>query len=168
MARLAGFRRRPIEEHGLLSDRAGCLVAISAPHRLVRTLERKSGLRFVIEERGLPLVGVVAINTTRILPFPRELSCMRVLMATLTLLGGRLEDNVLHRHFQVGRLVALDALDLLMRSVNREFDGRVIERTQDFPRLRGVAFLAAHLGLVRIGVTGIAGLGTEVKLARRV
>ncbi len=136
MAHVAGFRRRPIEEHGLLSDRAGRLVAISAPHRLVRTLERESGLRFVIEERGLPLVGVVAVNTTRILPLPRELSCMRVLMATLTLLGGRLEDNVFHRQFQVGRLVALDARGRAMCSRQHKIRRRMIEARRVGPSLR--------------------------------
>jgi hypothetical protein len=65
-----------------------------------------------------------------------------------------------------GRLVALDAFHDLMGAVDPEPGYGVLERTRFFPLPGGVAGLTGDFGLVRIGVTCVAGSESEVILAR--
>ena len=76
-------------------------------------------------------------------------------------LGGGFRE--LRRHLsnsatsRFGRLVALNAFHVQMGALDLEFGCRVLEGTHFFPLLGSVAGLTGQLGLVRIGVTCVAG-----------
>ena len=104
--------------------------------------------RPALELTGVSVLGVVAIEA----------------------LGGGLGE--LRRHLgrsaanRFGRLVALDAFHVEMGAVNLKLGFGVIEGADFFPLLGGVAALTGQFGLVWIGVTRVAGSGSEVILAR--
>lgn len=60
----AFFRRRPIEKNLFVLNSLEQSVTTFAAYVLVHTLQRQRGTA-VIEQRWLPLVGVVAIGTVR-------------------------------------------------------------------------------------------------------
>ena len=73
-------------------------------------------------------------------------------------------------HRELGRLrphVAIAALHFKVASVKLELSGRVIEGLHNFPLLRHVTALASEVRPVRIGMTSLARLGGEMKLAER-
>lgn len=83
-------------------------VAVAAGDIQVSALQREVRTRLVVEQRGLPARGVMAIFAAGIFGVADELSAVNILMATAALGGRDLEVDVLHGQFQVGRLMAVD------------------------------------------------------------
>ena len=130
----------------------------------------------MIEKRGLPLGGVVAIGAERDTLRSRELTAMNVGMAFLALRRGLGEVHVGELRFQVWRLVAVDATHGAMGDEESELRLGVIEAREVVPVLGGMAGFAAcrsavatqlfhalgELATVRVLVTGGAGKFLEV------
>ena len=93
MASCALFRCGLVEEHRLPVDELRQLVAVGAAHVLVRPPQRECRLLLMIEERGSPLHGVVAVDAARNLSLG-ELLAVDVFMAIFTLSRRRLEINI--------------------------------------------------------------------------
>ena len=58
------------------------------------------------------------------------------------------------------------ATHILVGAIDKEFGRGVIERTHYFPLQRRVAAFAGKFRFVRIGMTRVTGLGTEMVLTR--
>ena len=116
------------------------LVAAGAGDIAVLAFQGELSPLVVIEERRLPFGRVVAVSTWYDLARIelRELPAVDILMALLALLRRLLEVHIDELGFQIWRLVAIDAGDRAMRR------RAVIKAVQLFPRLSGVASLAAH------------------------
>lgn len=94
MASLAGRWRGLVEKHEVSVHRLLECVASRAGHVLMAALEGKCGL-LVIEERGLPLVAIVA---TGAVVFPgAELVSVGVLVALRAGRRGTCKVNMYHR-----------------------------------------------------------------------
>ena len=73
--------RQFVDDHALAVAVAGRDMALAAGNVFVRSLERKVGLGFVTEERGLPGHGIVTSVTIFSPPGDGELPPMRIFMA---------------------------------------------------------------------------------------
>jgi len=140
-----GWRRR-VKEDLLAVYLAEKLVAAGAGDIAVLAFQGELSPLVVIEERRLPFGRVVAVATwcdlVRI--ELRELPAVDIFMALLALLRRLLEVHIDELGFQVWRLVAIDAGDRAMRARQWKRRRAVIKAVQLFPRLSGVAGLAAH------------------------
>ena len=116
MTRRAFHRSRPVKQNQLLLQGSRCLVTRSAAHVLVSASQREVRARFMVEKRRLPLVGVVTLLATRAPSFPGKLVRVDILVASVAAGRRRCEGHVLHRHFEIGWLVAADARDGPVRS----------------------------------------------------
>lgn len=90
--------------------------------------------------------------TSRALGIPAvfgKLSGVRILMTSLALLGRGLEQDTLHRQFEVGRLVAQDARHGAMRARQRVGRRGVVEAPDVAPRASAVAGFAPERPSVR-------------------
>lgn len=96
----------------------------------------------MIEERGLPLNGVMALLAF-VLALA-ELAGVRILMALVATNGRLGKVYVQHGAFHVGRLVTIDAGHGAVRSVQSKLRRRMIELRQIMPVLGDVARLAAE------------------------
>lgn len=108
------------------------LVALGAPHVLMRTAQRELRARVVIEQRRLPPGTVVTFNTSSHAVLG-ELLSVRILVALFALHGRCLEIDIDQLSFQIRGLVALDARRRTMRSQQRESCLRVVESRQLLP-----------------------------------
>jgi len=137
----AGKRSGLIEQNLLALHFLHQLVTIAAGDVLMSALEGESGL-LVVEERGLPLVAVVAGGAVAL---PRgELAAMRIFMALAAGLWSFVEFHVKQGPLQVRRLVAIRAVHGPMRADKREFRCGVIEILHVVPILCGVAGFATQ------------------------
>jgi len=135
------LRRGFVDENGLSGDKFCKLVTISAADILVRAAQWKIRSPIVIEKRGFPLYGVVAVGTAGKLAFGKLLA-VNVFVAIFALCRGRPEIHVDQFGPKVRRLVALDASGGAMRAQQRKRGPRVIEAGEFLPRLCRVAGFA--------------------------
>ena len=148
MAVFAVLGGRFVEEHLLAVEVSEQLVAVGAADVLVRAGEGELGAFVVIEQRGLPLGGVVTIRAGSRSLGLRELAPVNVGMAVLALGGSFGEVGIDELRAHIRRLVAVDAGDSAMRAGERKPGSLVIETCQIFPSLGGVAGLAPDCGAV--------------------
>ena len=134
-----------VEEHRPVLDLACRLVAGNAADVQMSALQWEVRSCFVVEQRRFPLVGVVAPGATRIPALPGELAGVRIFVAALAAHGRGLENDILHRQFQVGRLVAVQAGDSTMSTREQERCAGMIEPDDVRPDLGRVASFATHL-----------------------
>lgn len=127
MARCALHRRPAIEHHKLPLHHSRVFMAQRAAHVLMRPLQRKLGASFVVEQRRLPLSGVVAVAARRHFARDGKLLGVRVLVTLLTVLGRDAEIHVAKVGFERGRLVTAGAGRATMRSHQRERRLGVVE-----------------------------------------
>ena len=170
VASLACDRRGLVEEDVLPIYLLLELVAVSAGNSLMAALEGERGL-FVIEERRLPFVAVVAGGTVAFL-FGKLLA-VRIFVALAACLRSLAEVDVQHGAFHVRRLVAIRALHGAVRADEGELRGGVIEGVQILPLLGCVACFAAEriaLGILlrhalgKLAVMDVLVAGLAVKL----
>ena len=136
-------RRRAwlVKQHRISVYRPLRGVAGRAGDILVSAFEGECCL-FMIEERWLPLVAVMA--TAAVVSAYAKLICMRILVALAASNGCRCEIDVDHRQFHVGRFVAVGAGRGAMRALQWELRLRVVEFRHVLPFLGGVAGLATQ------------------------
>ena len=117
-----------------------------AGHIAVLTLERERGSLVVIEDGGLPLIGIVAVPALSHLVSEElgELTGVHVFVALLALLRRLFEIHIGQLGFQVGRLVAIDAGHRSMRALQGERSRAVVKPIQLMPGLGRMARLAPH------------------------
>ncbi len=96
MARSTFLRRGLVEEDLAIVDRAQRGVAAGAANISVHSFEFEGRSRIVIEDRGLPLVRVVATDTAQRLSVLLELSGVRIGVTTFALPRRGLEIHVEH------------------------------------------------------------------------
>lgn len=97
----------------------------------------------MVEERGLPLGGVVALGTRRDAISICKLLPVNVVMALLALMRRRLKVDIHHPSFQVGWLMTIDAGGTAVCTQQRKASFRVIEFLKIFPRDGGMARFAS-------------------------
>ena len=116
--------------------------------------EREGRPLIVIEQRGFPLGGVVAVAALGCLVCIklRELASVDVLVALFTLLRSLLKVHVGHLGFEVRRFVAVDTCHRTVRPDQGERSCSVIKPIQFSPRLGAVAGLATQAFPVRPGL----------------
>ena len=100
MASRAFVRRRFVEEHSLALDLSNRLVAAGTNNVFVNAFERKTGALVVVKERRPPLGRVVTFRARGGARFG-ELLAVDVLMALLTLPGGRFEIHMNQSGFKI-------------------------------------------------------------------
>ena len=122
-------------------------VTLGAFHVLVRPPQGKSRSFVVIKQRRFPFHAVVTVSTGGGVAF-RELHSVDVVVAVLAELGRGLEIHIGHFGFEVGRFMAVDAGRSPVRPQQRKLGLGMIEVCQLFPRLGGVACLAAEGGSI--------------------
>ncbi len=108
----------------------------------MRSFEGEVRALVVIKLRRFPAFHVVATRAFWIRATLRELPAVRILMASVTSLGRGAEYHILHRHFQVRRLVTAHAGHRAMRPQQRKGRGGVIESERLRPGNRRVARFA--------------------------
>lgn len=117
VACFAVFRRRLVEQnHGSLNEAVVC-VAGGAKHIFMSTFQRETRL-LVIEERGAPLVCVVA--SFALASLCAELIGVRVFMTIAAMDRGFRELDVQHGPLQIGWPVAGGTLGGAMRASERK------------------------------------------------
>jgi len=84
-------------------------VTLCATHITVCSLERKSRLLVMIEQRWLPARAVVAVRATSDAARSRELCTVYVGVTLLALLGGRTKVHINQLSLQVWGFVAVNA-----------------------------------------------------------
>ena len=127
MTSRAIFGRGFVEEHRFPLHDTNVLVAPGTKHVRVRSFEGKVRALIVIELRRLPAFRAVATRAFRIRAPHRELPGVRVFMASVTSFGRGVEHHILHRHFQVRRLVTVHTRHRAVRPQQREGGGGVIK-----------------------------------------
>lgn len=146
------------------------LVALGAGHVAMHAAEHKPG-SVVTEIVSFPprhdVTGGTILHSGR----AEELTVMRFLgaMAPEALRRCIREPRRSRRAFArgwIGRLVALNALHVLVSALDPEARRRVVERSRRLPLFGRVAGLAREPGLVRVGVTRAAGPGSEMIIPR--
>lgn len=124
VAGFAVFRRRLVEQnHGSLSEAVVC-VAGGAGHIFMSAFQGETSL-FVIEERGAPLVRVVA--GLALTGLCAELIGVRVFMTIAAMDGGFRELDVQHGPLQIGWPVAGRTLGRAMRASERKASCVMVE-----------------------------------------
>jgi len=108
MAIGAILRGRLVEENLFGGDFLKQLVTLTALYVLVSATQGEGCALVMIEQRRLPLHGVVAIGAGGSVPFGKLLS-VDVLVAVFAQHGCCLEIHINHFGFEIGRLVAIDA-----------------------------------------------------------
>ena len=120
MAACALTGRGLVHEHTFVIDHSIALVAILAGHVLVGALQRKIGLRLVIEKRGLPVFRVVALFARLRLSRLDELAGVRILVAARALCRRRTERRLGELSLGADRLVTLLAMNFHVRADQRK------------------------------------------------
>ncbi len=131
-----------VEQHRFPTDHLRHLVALSAAHIAMGSLQRKTGAPVVIEKRGFPARAVVALGAGREWTALSELPAMNVVVALFAGSWGDVEIHIDEASFEGRRPMARLALHGAMRSHQRKGGGGVVEAHQVAPRLRGMADLA--------------------------
>lgn len=132
MAGFTFFRCGFVEENRLAGDELRELVTISAANILVRAAQWKIRPPIVIEKRGSPLYGVVAVGAVGDFALGKLLA-VNVLVAIFALRRRCLEIHVDQLSLQVRRLVAVCAGGGAVGAQQRERSPRVIEAREFFP-----------------------------------
>jgi hypothetical protein len=150
-----------VASHHLAGSPSLFPVAFLAGHITVAHIQRES-CPFVVEILKFPLGRHVTRGAVLALNAGSELVAMRVLgrMTSGALLGGA-------GKLGCGSGVAINALDFDVASLESESGAGVIEGPHGFPLFRHMTRLALERRLVRIGMTSVARLGGEMKLAER-
>lgn len=141
MARVTGSGGGLVKQDGFSIHLLFQGMAGRAGNVLMGTLQGK-GRFFVIEERRLPLVAVMARSA--VVAASAELPPMRILVAITARCGGSAKFDVHQVQLHVGWLVAIRAGHSAVRALKREASLRVIEARQVSPLLGGVAGLASQ------------------------
>ena len=145
-----------------LAIRLPCrFVAVGAADITMRNVQREARA-LVIELANAPTRGCMARGAIFLASLLTELASVSI---CLQVASGALSGS--RREVAPRLVVAVDTFRLFMRPVNLEPALRVIVRANRFPRRGDMTGVACQLGLVRIGMAGIAGLGREVIPARR-
>jgi len=145
-----------IEQNVLALEVAVVLVAPRARHVLMQALKWKFRALIVIKERGFPLSGVVAIDTGSDTLF-LELFAVNILVAALALRWRRGEVRFDELGFHVGRLVAINACRCPVRTHQGIGGFGMVEASEVFPVLGGMASFAADGRTVRSRLLHILG-----------
>ena len=119
MAGRAFLGRRLVEQHSLALHHPAGFVAGFATDVAMGSLQRERRSLIVIEQRWLPLGGVVALCAWGYAVLGKLLS-MNVFMALLALARRCLEVHVQQAGLHVRRLVAIDARGRTMRACQRK------------------------------------------------
>jgi len=126
------FPRRLVEQHHLPLNDLGQLVTLAAANVLVRPGQWKCCPAIMIEERGFPLHGVVAIGAVSDLPVGKLFS-VNIFVAILTLRRRGLKIHIEKGSLHVGRFVTVDACGRPMRPRKRKCRFGVIEAGKFLP-----------------------------------
>jgi len=149
VAILAVLGRGFVEQDPLAIKIAEQLVTIAATHVLVRARQSERRALVVVEQRWFPLGAVMTVGAGRDPVFLGELTAVDVGVALFALGGCLGEVHIDERGFQVGRLMAVAASNGPVRADQGELGLAVIEASEVFPGLGGVASLTAGRGAVR-------------------
>ena len=98
-----------VKQDGSIFHIAEKLVTVPARNLHVPTLEREVRPRLVVKQGRFPARRIVATVTSGVGAVPGKLLGMDIFVAAPTLLGSGTINHVLHRDFQVRRLVAIHA-----------------------------------------------------------
>jgi hypothetical protein len=146
------FRGWLVEEHGFALEWLSGRVASLTTHAFMSSCQGEAGTPLVVEERWLPLGGVVALGTRRNAVSVCELLAVNVVMALLAFVRRRLKIDIHHSGFHVGWLMTINAGGAAVRTQKRKAGFGVIEFLKIFPGDSGMACFA----------TGGRAVGTRV------
>lgn len=132
MAGRAIFGRRLVEQNLLVGDFFEQLVTLAALHILVSATQGERCALVMIEQRRLPLHGVVAVGTGGRFALGKLLS-VDVLVAVFAQHGCCLEIHIDHFGFKIGRLVAIDAGCRPVGALQGELGFGVVKSGELFP-----------------------------------
>lgn len=127
MARGTGLRSGLVEDYFLTFDELNLLMALRTGNVFVPALQREHSL-LVVEERGSPLLRVMAFCTPRYLVCVRELCSMRILVAVFALSRRRAEIHISEAQFEIRRAMAFGTTHCAMCSGQRKLRRSMIER----------------------------------------
>ena len=143
MASRALMWSRLVKQDGIVIHLASQLVTVPAWNIHVAPFQGEIRAGLMVKQRRLPARRVMATFAPGIQSVSGELMPVGILVTTVTFLGSRVVDHVLHGDFQIRWFMAIDARHRPVSASEDKRSGRVIEAQLLRPGGSGVAGLTA-------------------------
>ena len=127
MASRALMWSRLVKQDGIVIHLASQLVTVPAWNIHVAPFQGEIRAGLMVKQRWLPARRVMATFAPGIQSVSGELMPVGILVTTVTFLGSRVVDHVLHGDFQIRWFMAIDARHRPVSASKDKRSGRVIE-----------------------------------------